>query len=452
MFEATAERIAEVVGGAVRGDGAAAVRGVSTDSRTVRAGELFVALRGEKFDGHDFVADAAEKGAAAAMVQRPVEVNIAQVIVADTLQALGELARWWRAQRDVTVVAVTGSSGKTTTKSMIAQVLALCGPTLATPGTENNEIGVPRTLLRLGGEKYCVVELAMRGEGQIAHLASIAKPDVGVITNIGQAHVGLLGGPEAIARAKAELLEALGDSGTAVLNADDRFFDWLRQAARCRVVSFGLHSGDFTAADVQTGPSGSQFMLVSPAGRVAIRLALPGRHNVVNALAAAAAAWAAGAGMDEIRAGLEAFRGEAMRSQVVRLGSGITLINDAYNANPQSMKAALEMLAEFPGRRVAVLGDMLELGDWAPEAHQQVGEQAGRAGVELLIAVGEHADEMAAAAHAAGAQAVTAPDAQAAAKIAAEAVKPGDVVLIKASRMVGLERVAEALEEVWGRE
>jgi len=443
------QQVATITGGllgaGVPGAGEVVVRGVSTDSRQTRAGELFVALKGERFDGHDFVEAAEEKGAAGAVVERSVPCALPQVVVEDALRALGELGRWWREAHAVTVVAVTGSAGKTTTKGMTAAILQRRAPCLSNPGSENNEIGLPRTLLKLSDEEYCVLEMGARGLGQIEYLARIAQPKIGVITNIGEAHVGLLGGREKIAQAKSELLLALPEEGTAVLNRDDYFFGLLSEMAPCRVLSFGLGQGDFRAEDVQVSPEGTDFVLVGPGGRRPVHLNLPGKHHVANALAAAAAAWAAGARGPDLVEGLEAFEGEAMRTQILRRPDGVTVINDAYNASPTSVAAALELLASLEGRKVFVFGDMLELGEEAEEAHRTVGDQARRAGVEVLVAVGDLGRLAGERAEALGLQVLYAEDAQQASETVPGLVRGGDLVLVKASRAVGLECVAESL-------
>ncbi|MBC7287623.1 MAG: UDP-N-acetylmuramoyl-tripeptide--D-alanyl-D-alanine ligase, partial [Armatimonadetes bacterium] len=338
-----------------------------------------------------------------------------------------------------------------TTKSMLAEILRRVAATVSTPGTENNEIGVPLTLLATRDEKYCVLEFGARGLGHIAYLAGIARPDIGIITNIGQAHLGLFGSPEKVARAKAELLEALPEHGTAVLPADDAFFEQLCQRCHCRVVSFGFGEADFRAGDVALRGEGVAFVLRSPVGTAEIKLRVPGRHNALNALAAAAAAWAGGASLDAIVDGLQAFEGEPMRTEIVRLADGTLVINDAYNASPTSVAAALELLSSYSGRKVFVFGDMLELGDHAAAAHRQVGQAAVSAGVAVLIAVGELAAMAADEASRLGIRTAVAANPSEAVPVAAELVRPGDIVLVKASRLVGLEAVVRALEEARGR-
>lgn len=454
-FEATLGQIAEVTGGEIL-EGASPeilARGVSTDSRSLEQGQLFVALKGERFDGHDFVEAARQKGAAAALVARSVPSPLPQVRVADTLAALGDLAAWWRQLRpNLFVIGVTGSSGKTTTKGMIAAACAAHAPTICTPGSENAEIGVPRTLLGVDNERYCVLEMAMRGTGQIAYLARMARPQVGVITNVGEAHIGMpgLGSRERIAAAKGELIAALPPDGAAILNAEDFFFGVLSEMSPCRVVSFGLEKGDFRAKEVVLGRESSTFRVTGPAGEIAIRLPLPGLHNVANALAATAAAWAAGVPLEVVANALAEYRGEALRSQVTRRSDGAVIINDAYNANPSSVAAALKMLSTAQGRRVLVFGDMLELGELAEEAHRAVGRQAVEAKVAVMVATGELGRLAGETAQEAGVEVHFAADAPQAARIACALVRPGDTVLVKASRAIGLEIVAEALLEVSG--
>ncbi len=449
MFRADLRQIAEITGGRLAfSEPGLVVQGLSTDSRQVRPGQLFVALKGDRFDGHDYVDSARQAGAAAALVEREVSSPIPQVVVDDTLIALGKLGQWWRSLReDLIVVAVTGSAGKTTTKGMTASILARRGPTLSNRGTENNEIGLPSTLLRLANEEYCVLEMGSRGLGQIDYLAQIARPSVGVITNIGEAHLGVIGGREKIAQAKSELIAALPATGTVVLNREDYFFGLLSEMAPCQVLSFGLSEGDFRAESIHTCVDGTSFVLVGPPGRKEVRLRSLGRHNVLNALAAAAASWACGARGPHIVAGLEAFRGEALRTQIFRREDGTLIVNDAYNASPTSVGALLDLVHDMPGRKVFVFGDMLELGDYAQVAHERVAQQAQEAGIQVLVAVGELGALTGAAAERLGLTVAYARDAEEAAWVAVRLLQPGDVVLVKASRLVGLERVAEYLAE-----
>ena len=468
MEHLSAKTLAEACGGAVvRGPQDVVLERVCTDSRQVQPGDLFVALKGPRFDGHDFIRDALARGARGVLVERarvgslPDDGSYAAVAVEDTLAALQRLAGWYRGRLRGWVVAVTGSVGKTTTKEMVAAVLAQAGPTVKAPASFNNEVGVPLAVLMAEPDTHALVlEIGMRGPGQIRHLAGLARPTVGIVTNVGESHVGLLGSVEAIARAKAELVESLPAGGVAVLNADDERVRAMASMAPAgvRVMTFGVRSPD---CDVRAenvaggGLSGTTFELVHEGRRVACRLGVPGRHMVANAAAAAAAALACGLDLETVAAGLARFAPAAMRMEVMRTVDSIVILNDAYNASPASMRAALETLervcSEERLRAVAVLGDMLELGELSAEAHRRIGEEAARRGVDLLIAVGEMADEMAAGAREAAAGAEMAimrvPTAEQAAAAALRHVRSGDAVLVKASRAVGLEAVVRALVE-----
>ncbi len=452
-FAASLREIAEATGGEVaEGREAVSVRGVSTDTRSIERGELFVALVGQQHDGHDFLAVAQDAGAAAAVVSKPETVpeDLPVVVVEDTLEAYGALGRMHRQRMPARIAAVTGSTGKTTTKDMLGEMLSLVGPTLAARGTRNNEVGVPQTLLELTEEhRFCVLELAMRGPGEIDYLARIAEPDVGVITNIGQSHVGRLGLREAIAQAKAELLPHLADDGVAVLNADDFFYDVLRAMAQSPVVAFGTaENADFRAVQIDDSHIDSvSFRLISPLGEAEVRMGVPGRHNVMNALAASAAAAHLGASLRQLTEALERHAGASMRMQRVDGPNGSMLINDAYNASPDSVAAALQVLSASSGRRLFVFGDMLEMGPEAEPAHREVGRLAAQAGVDHLVTVGELAAFAAEEALQLGVRTERVSDASAAAEALREELGPGDVVLVKASRGMKLERVVEELSD-----
>ena len=430
--------------------------GVTTDSRRVQPGAIFVALRGDNHDGHDYVAAALGSGAVAAIVARrpsdlPPEAPL--LVVADPLRAYGRLGRWWRDQCPARVLALTGSTGKTSTKALLDAILSPLAPTLTAPGNENNEIGVPCTLLQLTPEhRFCVLEFGMRGPGEIAYLAEISRPEIGLITNIGASHLGRLGGKEAIAQAKSELLLALPPEGRAVLNADDFFFGLLREMAPCPVVSFGLASEAQVRAEglVLRGLEGSDFTLCVAGERLPVSLSLPGRHMVPNALAAAAAAWAAGVLPEEIRGGLSSAQGESMRCEVLTLPGSVTVINDSYNASPTSVAAALDLLASLPGRRVLVLGDMLELGQFAQEEHRKVGRQAARTGIDRLVTVGAGAAATAESARAIGLPSVAVGSPAEALEVLRGLLQPGDTVLVKASRGMRLEEIVEGLRHANG--
>lgn len=366
---------------------------VNTDSRAIRPGQLFVALVGPRFDGHAFLAEIAAKGAVAALVQHVIpEAGLPQLQVGDTRFALGLLGGFNRQAYSGPLAAVTGSSGKTTVKEMLASILCTRGPVLATRGNLNNDLGVPLTLLELAPKHVgAVIELGASRIGEIAYTAGLTRPQVAIITNAGTAHVGEFGGPEKIIEAKGEILEGLPADGIAVLNRDDRAFAiWQQRAAGRHVLSFALGdiAADFRAQDIKPDARGCPaFTLQGAAGEARIQLNLLGRHNVANALAAAAAAHALGMPLIGIQAGLESLQPVKGRAVAQLAPNGMRVIDDSYNANPASVCAAIDILAGFSGRTVLVLGDMGELGAWAVEGHHQVGTYAvGK--VDALYAVG----------------------------------------------------------------
>jgi UDP-N-acetylmuramoyl-tripeptide--D-alanyl-D-alanine ligase len=429
------------------------VAAVTTDTRKLKPGALFVALKGENFDGHDFAAAACDQGAAAVLVARDLPLSCPRIVVKDTLLAYGKLGALAREGSAARFLAVTGSAGKTSTKDMLGSIVSLCGDSLVAEGSENNEIGVPALLLRLTPEqRFCVLELAMRGPGEITYLAQLCRPHIGVITNIGEAHVGRLGSREAIAKAKAELLGALPSDGTAVLNADDFFFGLLSQMAPCPVASFGFGECPAEVAfhvwaeDVHLhGVEPTKFTLHHEHHRLGVTLQVPGRHNVANALAAAAAALAAGVPLDVVGAGLETFEGSKMRSQVLQAPGGFTVINDAYNASPTSTPEALKVLGQCKGRKVFVFGDMLELGPASAEAHRRIGKLSAQAGVDWLITIGKDAALAAEEAETSGLQVNAVGSVEEALALLQGALEAGDTVLVKASRSMKLEGVVEGL-------
>ena len=450
----TLAEVAEVCEGQLKDErGVTEIGGVSTDTRRLAPGDLFFALEGPRHDGHDYLTEAQQAGAVAAVVSDAgaVPEGFAAVVVEDTEKALGRVGSAHRSRMPAEVAAITGSTGKTTTKDMLAGIMTGVGPTVAGEGTQNNEIGVPLTLLELRPEhRFCVVELAMRGPGEIDYLAEIARPEVGVITNIGQSHVGRLGSREAIAQAKAELLEHLPADGAAVLNADDFFFSVFGAMVPCPVLSFGTAADvDFRAAAIDDGSlAGVRFELVTPLGTAQVEMNVPGRHNMLNALAAAAAAARLGADLTRIVDGLEDYRGSSMRMQRVRGRNGSAIINDAYNASPDSVEAALEVLRTAPcDRRIFVFGDMLEMGPEAEAAHIEVGSKAAEAGVSWLIAVGPLAKLSAARAEELGLRVSRMDEADEVGDLLADELAAGDLVLVKGSRGVALERVVEALSD-----
>ena len=437
------------VAGRVEGE-PVAFGGVSTDSRTIAPGELFVALKGERFDGHDHVSDARSRGAVAALVSRPVP-QAPLVIAPDTRVALGKLAAHWRSRHFLPLVALTGSNGKTTVKEMLAAILAVhCGDralVLATEGNLNNDIGMPLTLLRLRDHHhFAVIEMGMNHEGEIDYLTRIAQPTVALVNNAHRAHVGILGSVEAIARAKGEIYAGLKANGVAIVNEDDAHADyWKSLNAGRRIVTFGLGTG----ADVRATAAGPQMRIVTPQDAFAVTLHVAGEHNLRNALAACAAAHALGIPVAAMQQGLGEFPGVPGRLQRRRGPAGAWVIDDSYNANPESMRAAIDVLAAQEGRRVFVMGDMGELGAEAPSMHAEVGEAARHAGIDTLFALGEASREAvrafgAGARHFAGHEALI--------EAARGEAGHGVTFLVKGSRFMQMERVADALASPGGHD
>jgi len=440
--------IARVVHG--RHHGADVVIGqVSTDTRALRPGDLFIALEGEHFDGHDFIDAARSSAAAAAMVSRDVTTDLPLVQVDDTRRGLARLAGDWRGRFSIPLVGVTGSNGKTTVKEMIAAILNRRGATLATEGNKNNDIGMPLMLLRLTpAHAYAVIEMGANHAGEIAALSALAQPGVAVITNAGPAHLKGFGSLEGVARAKGELIAGLAAGGTAVINADDTYYPlWRELAGKRRCVSFGIDAdADVSAIHIQHGADGAAFELHTPEGMRPVALRLPGVHNVRNALAAAAAAMAAGADVDDAKHGLEAMAPVRGRLCVQPGIHGIRLIDDTYNANPASLQAALQTLADAHGDRIVVLGDMYELGDEAAALHEQAGRWIKEAGVKRLFTLGEQSRH---AARAFGDGGESFPDRgaliAALKNTLAEATGPA-TVLVKGSRGMAMEAVVQGLK------
>ena len=422
---------------------------VTTDSREVRPGCIFVAFPGEKFDGHDFAAKALEQGAVYVVLNHPVEGVPAEkaVLCPDSYRAMMTMGANYRRQFAPKIVGVTGSVGKTTTKQMTYAAIAGFGNTIKTEGNQNNELGLPRTLFHIGKDTaYAVVEMGMSHLGEIERLAKCARPDVGIITCIGVSHIGNLGSQENICKAKLEICAGLPEGAPLVLNGDDLF---LRKAAlpgHVRPVWFSLGDADadVCAQDVHPEGDGMAFTLVDRnAGRFPVQIPAMGRHNVANALAAYAAATRLGLDPKGVIAGLADFQQTGMRQKVVH-SKGVDVIEDCYNANPDSMKAALTMFREYPAkRRYALLGDMLELGEISPSAHEEVGRQAAAAGLELLVCYGEEAKHTAKAAAEAGLKAVHAATYREAADLLLAAMQPGDALLVKASRGMALEKALD---------
>ena len=430
--------------GVARGD--TQFSGVTTDSRAVNAGDLFVALLGERFDGHAYVGEAVRRGAAAAMVSRPVDGQppIPQVIVADTRIGLGRLAASWRGRFAMPLVALTGSNGKTTVKEMLASILVAHtgarAAVLATQGNLNNDIGMPLTLLKLREHhRYAVIEMGMNHLGEIDYLTRIARPTVAVVNNAQRAHVGLLGSLEAVARAKGEIYSGLSQEGIAVVNADDAHAPyWKSLNAGRRLVTFGLSEG----ADVTAARSNGGYRFTTPQGSFALTLQVSGEHNLRNALAAAAAAHALGIPVAAMQAGLASFGGVPGRLQRRVAPGGAVVIDDTYNANPESMKAAISVLAAEPGRRLFVMGDMGELGAQSGEMHAEVGEYARKAGIDALMAVGDASRQ---AVQAFGRGATHYDDLEPLIRAVSREAERGATVLVKGSRFMRMERVCDAI-------
>ncbi|WP_338777665.1 UDP-N-acetylmuramoyl-tripeptide--D-alanyl-D-alanine ligase [Streptomyces sp. DG1A-41] len=458
MIALSLAEIAEVVGGQTHDipDPTVQVTGpVVRDSREAGPGSLFVAFAGERVDGHDFAAAVVEAGAVAVLGTRPV--GVPAIVVDDVQTALGTLARHVVRRLGAALVALTGSAGKTSTKDLIAQVLQRKAPTVFTPGSLNNEIGLPLTALSATEEtRFLVLEMGARGIGHISYLTSLTPPKIGLVLNVGSAHIGEFGGREQIAQAKGELVESLPEDGTAVLNADDPYVRAMASRTKAKVIFFGeSDEADVRAENVRLTDTGQPaFRLHTPSGASDVTMRLYGEHHVSNALAAAAVAHELGMSADEIAVALsEAGSLSRWRMEVTERPDGVTVVNDAYNANPESMKAALRALAAIgKGRRTwAVLGKMAELGDEALAEHDAVGRLAVRLNVSKLVAVGgREAAWLQLGAYNEGSwgeESVHVSDAQAAVDLLRSELRPGDVVLVKASRSVGLESVAQALLE-----
>ncbi|MPZ62059.1 MAG: UDP-N-acetylmuramoyl-tripeptide--D-alanyl-D-alanine ligase [Propionibacteriales bacterium] len=455
MIPMTLNEIAAVVGGETHGDRDVVVSGPAfVDSRTPRAGGLFVAVAGEHADGHDYAADAVRSGGSAVLASRPVDAPC--VVVDDPVEALGSLAAHVVAQLpECRVVAITGSQGKTGTKDLVAQILEQAGPTIAPRESFNNELGVPLTALEADrSTRHLVIEMGARGHGHIGYLAGIVEPDVGAVLNIGIAHLGEFGSRDDIARAKGELVQALPADGLAVLNADDDLVVGMRALTETRVLTFGrARPADVSVSDLALDRlARPRFRLSLPDGAVDVALPLVGEHQAANAVAAAAVAHGCGVGSETIAYALNhAEPRSPWRMEVHERADGVTVVNDAYNANPDSVRAALHTLVALGGgerRTVAVLGEMKELGAAAAEEHTAVGRQAARLGVARLLVVEEGARAIHTGAELEGyrnGESVFVPDVDAAIERLREDVGVGDVVLVKASRAAGFERIAEAL-------
>jgi UDP-N-acetylmuramoyl-tripeptide--D-alanyl-D-alanine ligase len=424
----------------------AEVAGVAIDTRKIAPGDLFAAFKGEHVDGHDYLAQAAAAGAAGALVARKVDSPLPQVLVHDVEAALGDLASAVRAQRHARVIGITGSNGKTTVKTLTASILSLHGRTHVSAGSFNNEIGLPLTLLSMPADaEYAVLEMGAGKPGDIAYLAAIARPDIGLVNIIAPAHLERMGSIEGVAETKGALYQALPADGVAIINADDAFAGFfMALAGTRRVLRFGLaNAAEVGAEIIEQRADGSRFRLRMPQGDAEVNLALPGRHNVANALAAAAIALALEVPLPTIVAGLEQARAVAGRLRRVAMPGGWTLIDDSYNANPSSMAAGIATLALAGGERWLAIGDMAELGDDARALHAGVGAQARAAGIEHLLAVGPLS---AAAVEAFGAGGEHFADQAALIAALRRGLRAGASCLVKGSHSAGMDRVVQALE------
>jgi len=432
--------------------------GVCHDTRSLQPGDLYVAIKGERFDGHNFLAEAIGAGAAGALLARDMETPLPYVRVPNTRLALGNLGAFWRNQFQIPVIAITGSNGKTTVKEMIGAILGETGPGCVTRGNLNNDIGVPLTLTRMrASDRYAVIEMGMNHFGEIEYLSRLTRPTVALITNAGEAHLAGVGSLEGVARAKGEIFTGLRTAGTAVLNADDQFFPlWKTLVGKHRCLTFGLDGKADVSAQYRLTDSGSLIHLKTTThGDIDMRVPLLGRHNVMNTLAGAGAAIAAGASLEQVKTGLEKLRTVSGRLEVKPGISGARIIDDTYNANPASVAAGLQVLREFRGERVLVLGDMGELGPSAADIHYRVGELANRLGIQRLFAIGELA-RVTVGAFGKGARHFDSPEALV--EALQDCLHADMTVLVKGSRMMRMERIvagitkpSPATENGWSR-
>jgi UDP-N-acetylmuramoyl-tripeptide--D-alanyl-D-alanine ligase len=428
------------------------IEGVSIDTRTLQPGDLFVALGGNTVDGHDYITEAAAKGASAALVERPVKTTLPLLQVPNTLQALGKLALAYRAQFSLPVIGLTGSVGKTTVKEILVHLLGQAYSVLYSIGNQNNEIGVPLTLLRLStAHQVAVIEMGARQIGDIAYLADLAKPTVGLITNIGVAHIEIFGGVAQIAQGKTELFRALPPNGTAILAMDDpHLAPWLQRlqpsqrGVQVRMKTAG--NADIQAVSCVFSEASTQFTLITAQGQYPVQLNIPGEHNVANALLAAGAAWAIGLSWAQIQQGLNSFQPQVSGRLTLKKGRmGAVIIDDSYNANPVSMQAALNVLARYPGEQIVVMGDMLELGETAIQQHQSIGRTARDLGIKHFFGIGPLSAEAVSAFGPTGKHLETLTQLLEALEALLIKYEEKAIILVKGSRGMKMERVVTAL-------
>lgn len=449
MILVTLARLAEVTKGKYQGK-ATTITSVTTDTRQVTPGSLFVALKGERFDAHDFVDQAVTAGCAAVLVSRRVTVNVPQIIVQDTRLALGQLGAWMRQQVNTRVIGLTGSSGKTSVKEMTAAILRCCGETLYTQGNLNNDLGVPITLLRLTPEDhYAVIEMGANHQGEIAYTSNLVKPEAALINNLAAAHLEGFGSLAGVAKAKGEIFDGLKPGGTAIINAESHDFNnWQPSLNDKRVWRFSSsyqNDVDFWASDCVISTMGTGFQLHTPVGTVPVQLPLPGYHNIANALAAAALSLAVDAPLSAIQQGLSQLQAVPGRLYPIRLTAQQLLLDDSYNANVGSMTAAVQVLAQMPGYRVLVVGDMGELGDEAEDCHRQIGEQVTQAGIDQVLSIGQFSQHISAG-NIVGEHFVT--KTKLVERLKALLSQHQEMtILIKGSRSAAMEQVVELLKE-----
>ena len=452
MNKLTLTEVAQVTNAQTNSDAKIFFPNVTTDSRKVTSGALFIALKGENFNGEDFAEDALKKGATAVLVSKSAKEISGGVVlkVDDTLTAYRQIAGAWRNRFNIPVVAVTGSNGKTTTKDLTAAALNELGNVQKTSGNFNNEVGVPMTLLEINeNNKAAVVEIGMRGLGQIESLAEVVRPTIGIVTNVSEAHIELLGSMKNIALAKSEMVTAIPGGGTIILNADNVYTAEMKNLAGegVQVLTYSLEGdADFVATDILIGSVSTEFTLNFRGRKYDFEIPMLGRHNVSNALAAIAAGYAVGLTVPEVQRGFSSLTTTKMRFEVIRR-DGLTIVNDAYNASPASMRAAIHTTAEvYDGRLIAVLGDMLELGSFAEKIHRDIGKELVENKFDTLITLGELGKFIAAGARDAGLKNVYTFDThEDAAKKILELVRDGDTILFKASHVMHMEKIIELI-------
>ena len=460
------EIIKPVKGDLISGRAGSILRGISTDSREITPGQVFLALRGERYDGHDFVEKAIEKRASCIIIEKSFRLknlpgrDTAIIAVEDSLKALGDLAQWWRRQHDVTAAAITGSTGKTTTKEMAADILSLSSVTLKNKGNFNNLVGLPLTLLRLKEDhRRAVLEMGMNRPGEIGRLTEIAEPDIGLITNVGRAHLEGLNDIKGVARAKTELLEKISPKSNVIINGDDDLL--IEEVSRFKreIITFGTGRGnDIRGENIKThGKGGTSFDLVYRENSLPVRVGVPGSHNLFNALAASAIAICMDIDFEDISKGLNSFTGIKGRFSFDHLPGDIILIDDTYNSNPSSLRAALDSIKDIAGeRRIIVgLGEMMELGDETATAHMEAGGMVAELGASYFYVMGDHARYMLAGALEKGfppEKAIETESHKDMAQKLGDIIKEGDLILLKGSRRAGLEKVSGSLKERTSKE